>query len=165
MTDRLDASLGLNNYIASNISNIDTLTFFPGLFVQPEFGSKFILYEIRQNNHTNLWYYNMDTILYRIAHTDFATLQKIVSRILLLLNVENIQPILNIPGIRYEFTSATTTDDGHEYYQDQIEFYWVAIEVRLEYLVLPIAHTKTSLTNAILLKHQTNTHSVDAKLV
>ena len=135
----IEATYALNNMLLPKLQAVDSsVTFYPGNSAPESQGHVFVLYSTTQNNPAELFMLNTDSIRYRVIHTDFEKMQKMVSTILSAINVWEFDQLFtgktdDSKTIVPLYLHAMSTSPGNDFFPDSVEYYYTNMSVTLNY--------------------------------
>jgi hypothetical protein len=133
----IEATYALNEYITSKWAAIDNaMVFVPGRNLDEGKGSKFVLYTVEPGRDVEFYMLNSDRVRYLIVHPVFDTLQKLVDKLLLELNVEDIEGLIVESGVRFQQTYATVSNSNSGYFTDESPYHSVKVDILLKYTLV-----------------------------
>lgn len=139
----IEATYVVNNYIKTQGTSIEDMDFVPGRSAHELAPSHYVLYSVSMGMDPELYMVHMDTVKYRIIHTDFEKIAKYVSMILGKFNVEDIentfmQRVVGDPNFRFQHAQAVSSDIDQGYFSDKTRFFYCDLNILITYTVAEI---------------------------
>lgn len=133
----IEATYAVNEFVKTKWNAIDSnMVFIPGQHADEGRGDRFVLYKVDPSRDIEFYMVNCDRITYRIVHPDFDTLSKLLDKLLLELNVEDIESLITEPGVRFQMTYAAVNGTGSNYFTDMSLYHYASVDILVKYTLV-----------------------------